>query len=83
MRQQAVIGAGITAAILGIILTAAPSFVGGAHPTSAAAVSPTPVAAAAVSETFRIVPSPVIDSNVIFFLGTGDGNGSYSDRSNN
>jgi hypothetical protein len=44
-----------------------------------AAKADRPVAAAAV-EPYPIVPSPVIEPRPNFFYGTGDGNGTYSDR---
>jgi hypothetical protein len=44
------------------------------------AVAATADRPAAAVETFPIVPSPVIDEHPQFFYGTGDGNGSYSDR---
>ena len=48
-------------------------------PPAVAAKAQQPAEAAAVA-TFPIVPSPVIEPHPQFFYGTGDGNGSYSDR---
>jgi hypothetical protein len=53
------------------------------HPSTqptAVAARADQAAAAAVVDTYPIVPSAVIDLHPNFFYGTGDGNGTYSDR---
>lgn len=59
-------------------LLTAKSFSFTAHePKAAIAAKPAQPAAAPAPATSEIVPSPVIEANPQFFIGTGDGNGGY------
>ena len=75
------IGGGATAGAIGIViglLTAELFFLKATnHPTisfNANVAQPIP---ASVPAVFKVVPSPVIETNPRFFFGTGDGSGGY------
>jgi hypothetical protein len=79
--RWAVLIAGIAVGFATGLLTAKSFSFSSHEPKSAIAAKPTQPAAAPAPAMSEIVPSPVIEANPQFFLGTGDGNGGYySDR---
>jgi hypothetical protein len=82
LRWVAMIGGGAAATAVVIGLLIAQSFfhtVTNAKPSANSSLSQ-PVATPELV-TFEIVPSPVIETNGSFFIGTGDGSaGHYSER---
>jgi hypothetical protein len=80
MRQEALIGSGVAAVAIGIIMSAEATLFVGTHPKAATVASPTQFVMTAAPETMKIVPSPVIETNPSFFYGTGDGNGGYAEQ---
>jgi hypothetical protein len=83
LRWTIILAGGTIVAVVGLwtarTVTTAPK--AGVNETPPVA-SARPVSNETVPETLKFVPSPVIDPNPTFFLGTGDGsNGYYAERS--
>jgi len=79
LHWAAIIGGAATAVVIGL-LTAQSFFYTATDPKAGANASPSQPVIAPAPVTSEIVPSPVIETNAQFFLGTGDGsNGYYSE----